>query len=275
MNRQGKIVKIDGLNKVVGGIEWTKTRLPDGNEYPGFTWNVPGGCLHECKWIMPDGSEAGCYAKDVALGVASQNYPNGFEHHYWNPDRLEDPLKVKRPSRIFLDSMSDLMGYWIPKDQVEQVFDICRKAYWHTFQLLTKNPKRLLEFDLPDNVWVGFSTPPDFMWGKELTIQQKRQKLETDLKAMKQVRARIKWASVEPLSWDVSGLFENCGLDWVVIGAASNGKQKYQPDQNHIIWLLDTLDRQRIPTFFKGNLEWEPWREEFPEFVNLGFLLGD
>lgn len=273
MNRQGKVVKVNGLDKVVRGIEWTKSRLPDGNEYPGYTWNVIGGCLHECKWEMPDGEIARCYAKDVALGVASQAYSKGFEYHYWNPDKLEEPLGVKRPSRIFLDSMSDLMGHWVPDEQINQVFSICRRASWHSFQLLTKNPKRLLEFALPDNLWAGFSTPPDFMWGKRLSPEQKDRKLEVDLEIMKRVKARVRWASVEPLSWDVSGHFEDCSLDWVVIGAASNGKQKYQPDREHLLRLLDILDQQEIPVFFKGNLEWDPWREEFPEKVSMSYLL--
>lgn len=261
MNKQGKL--IDG--KVAGGIEWTKTVLPDGTERQGYTWNPVGGCLHECQWKMPDGSIATCYAKEVALGVAGRMYPDGFEAHYWNPDRLFEPQRVQQPARIFIDSMADLMGHWVPKEQIEQVLDVCRKCSWHTFQLLTKNPKRLLEFDpFPPNVWPGFSTPPDFMWGRRLSGIQQVAKLQTDLQAMRMVKAAVKWCSVEPLSWDVSEYFEGCGLDWVVIGAASNGPKKYQPKPDHIENLLDCLDEQNIPVFFKGNLIWDPWREEFP-----------
>lgn len=260
MNKQGQLIN----GKVIGGIEWTKTILPDGNERQGFTWNPVGGCMHECQWSMPDGSIATCYAKEVALKFKAA-YPTGFEHHYWRPDKLQEPLNQRQPAKIFLDSMSDMGGYWVPQEQAVKVFDICRAAYWHIFQLLTKNPKRLLAYDLPDNVWAGFSSPPDFMWGKPLSIQQQAAKITTDLDAMRRVKATVKWCSVEPLSWDVAPYFEDCGLDWVVIGAASNGPKKYQPNPQHVENLLAVLDKQNIPVFFKGNLKWNPWREEFPQ----------
>lgn len=260
MNRQAKYK--NGI--LIGrGIEWTHVY----GENTGFTWNPIGGCLHECQWQMPDGSIATCYAKETALKFRAA-YPDKFEHHYWRPGKLNEPIKQKAPSGIFLDSMADLGGHWVPPEQAAAVLDICRQADWHTFQLLTKNPKRLVTYDLPSNVWAGFSTPPDFMWGKPLSIQQQAAKITADLEAMSQVKATIKWASVEPLSWDVASYFEGCGLDWVVIGAASNGPKKYQPEQGHVKNLLNVLDRQSIPVFFKGNLQGNPaaipWRENFP-----------
>jgi len=53
-------------------------------------------------------------------------------------------------------------------------------------------------------------------------------------------------------------------LKWAVIGAASNGRKKYQPDPAHVQDLLDVLDAQNVAVFFKGNLEWSPWREDYP-----------
>src|SRR5262245_8968781 len=60
-----------------------------GIEWCDETRNVLGGCMHECKWKMPDGTVAGCYAKMLAEhGVAKRAYPHGFEHHYWRPEEL-------------------------------------------------------------------------------------------------------------------------------------------------------------------------------------------
>jgi protein gp37 len=98
------------------GIEWTD-----------YTWNPVGGCQHACRWQMPDGSVAVCYAETVAERLATSAYPHGFAHHYWRPEILQEPLKVKQPAKIFLDSMSDLMGGWVPDEQVEAVLDICRQ----------------------------------------------------------------------------------------------------------------------------------------------------
>src|SRR5215475_12381476 len=114
------------------GIEWTD-----------YTWNPVGGCQHGCRWQMPDDSIAECYAETVAERVAQNSYPYGFEYHYWRPEALDEPMALAKPSRIFLDSMSDLMGIWVEPWQVQQVLDTCEKAHWHTFQLLTKNAPRL------------------------------------------------------------------------------------------------------------------------------------
>lgn len=261
MNKQGKLIN----SKVVGGIEWTKWILPDGTERPGYSWNAIGGCLHGCRWTMPDSSIAICYAEDTAEGVAREHYPQGFEHHYFHPDRLVEPLRVKQPARIFLDSMADLLGHWVPDEQVEAVLDVCRRAHWHAFQLLTKNAPRLLKFRFPSNVWVGASTPPDFMFGKPLSLSQKDRMLHRTLDILARVAVPVRWCSVEPLSWDVASIFsEHAPLQWAVIGAASNGPVKYQPDPGHVQGLLDVFDRQGCPVFFKGNLRWTPWREGFP-----------
>lgn len=262
MNKQGRIEN----GKVVGGIEWTKTVLPDGSEQRGYTWNPVRGCQHGCRWTMPDGTVAECYAETIAERVAQAAYVHGFEHHYWNPHVLTEPLKLKTPAKIFLDSMSDLMGHWVPDEQVEQVLDICRQAHWHTFQVLTKNAPRLKQFEFPPNVWVGVSAPPSIMFGRPLSLAQQTRMLKTMLDVLSVVDVPVRWMSIEPLSFDIAPLLENSNLQWAVIGAATNGRLTYQPRPEWVQNVLDVLDAQGTSVFFKGNLEWSPWREEFPEF---------
>lgn len=247
------------------GIEWTQ-----------YSWNPVGGCKHACRWTMPDRSIAICYAEEIAKKF-KQFYPEGFEYHYWNPKRLDEPLKLKEPSKIFMDSMSDLFGSWVPEEQINQVLNTCREAHWHTFQLLTKNAPRLLKFDFPGNVWVGASSPPDFMWGKKLDRNQQARMLDKSLKTLAQVDVPVRWLSAEPLSWDISEIVANNEpLQWMVIGAATNGRKVYQPDPAHVIRLLEVLDRQGVPVFFKGNIKGNPaiaeWREYFPGFEKSGFV---
>lgn len=237
------------------GVEWTD-----------FSWNSPGGCEHKCEWLMPDGTKAVCYAKTVAEGVARKAYPHGFEHHYWHPERLDEPLRVKKPAKIFLDSMSDLMGHWVPDDQVQQVLDVCEKAHWHTFQLLTKNAPRLLKFKFPSNVWVGVSAPPSFMMGKELTQVQQERMVERQLATLQQIDVPVRWMSIEPLSFDIAPILTRFPpLQWVVIGAATNGAKTYQPQAAWVERVLVWADNNDVPVFFKGNLEWPGWREDFPK----------
>jgi protein gp37 len=259
MNKQGR-----------SGIEWTHVYGPN----TGYTWNPVAGCLHECQWEMPDGSIAECYAKTIAEGLASAAYPQGFDYHYWHPERLDEPLKLKTPAGIFCDSMSDLMGSNVPAWQIEQVIDVMRRADWHQFQLLTKNAPRLRRFEWPQNVWLGVSAPPSYMFGTGKRWSDDQQYIWYDkaLECLGQTNATVKWTSIEPLSFDVSLLIKQYAdlLDWVVIGAASRGRYYYQPEGLHLEKVLNRCQARNIPVFYKGNLRWLveeiglPWREEFP-----------
>src|SRR5689334_22712652 len=95
-------------------------------EWTDYTWNPVAGCQHDCAWEMPDGAAANCYAEDIADGAAKSAYPKGFRAHYWKPNKLHEPFSVKEPARIFVGSMADLFGHWVPDEQIEQVLDVCR-----------------------------------------------------------------------------------------------------------------------------------------------------
>lgn len=256
------------------GIEWTN-----------YTWNPVAGCMHGCRWVMPDGSIARCYAEAVAEGVARKAYPEGFAHHYWYPERLSEPSQVKTPSKIFLDSMSDLMGHWVTDEQIEQVLEVCENNPHHTFQLLTKQPPRLLKFEFPPNVWVGVSAPPSILMGKRLTDEQHHRYVSTALQTLNNVKASVRWMSIEPLTFDIAHEFELWNramkpwylpLEWVVIGAATHGRKVYSVNDGWLSKLLEMLTSTKsltsngaaISIFFKGNLRGNPaaspWREEFP-----------
>lgn len=262
MNKQ---LKLDKSGKVVGrGIEWTD-----------YTLNPVGGCFHGCKWLMPDGTLAECYA-DTTAKIMKSAYQHGFEHHYWRPHMLKEPLGQATPSRIFIDSMSDLMGHWVPREQVEQVLEMCRKADWHTFQLLTKNAPNLVKFDLPNNLWAGVSAPPTFMHGKQLSPEQQASMVRRQLDILCELRHRghpVCWMSIEPLSFDITEVFiewcdaaghDDFPLRWAVIGAASNGPKYFQPAEMHTQKLHDFLIPKGVKIFHKGNLSWNPHLEEFP-----------
>jgi protein gp37 len=252
--------------QIVGrGIEWTD-----------YTWNPLGGCLHACQWTMPDGSVAQCYAKDVAEGVAQAFYPQGFEAHYYHPDRLDEPARVKQPRRIFPDSMADLFGRWVPASEILRIFQVMRAAHWHTFQSLTKNPLRLRTFpDMPPNLQPGASSPPDHMWGHALKRSAQETMLHktlVELEHVAQDHHRTTWMSIEPLSWNIAPILSQHpkALAWAVVGAATNGPKVYQPDPGIVREVLAVLDEQRVPVFFKGNLRGNeaaaPWREFFPGY---------
>lgn len=240
--------------------------------------------MHGCRWEMPDGTTAICYAESLAeSGVASSAYPHGFKHHYWRPGQLQAMAKGKGPLLIFCDSMSDMFAANVPEDQVRQILQTMRKAPHHAYQSLTKAAPQILKYldDLPPNLWVGVSSPPDWFMGNRLSHGQQRAMLKRSLDVLDEVQRKtgnIVWLSAEPVSWDLAQVFATraCSLDWVVIGAASNGPKYFQPDSGHIHNLLETFDAMKTPVFFKGNIRGlfeandfgsdrlNRWREDFP-----------
>ena len=102
-------------------IEWTES-----------TWNPLTGCTK----ISPGCSN--CYAERLAKrlkAMGNPNYSRGFQVSM-HPHALELPLRWKRPSTVFVNSMSDLFHEDIPDDFIFQVFEVMRKASWHQFQIL-------------------------------------------------------------------------------------------------------------------------------------------
>jgi protein gp37 len=192
-------------------------------------------------------------------------FPNGFDHGYFHDERLREPSDIQKPSGIFIASVSDLMGHWNSDEQIQKVLDVCANNPQHIFFILTKAHGRLLKFEYPPNVWVGVSSPPDFMNGKELDLHHKEHYLLSALARLEVLRNRgqTTFVSFEPLSWNVSHLLRNT-LSWAIIGAGSQGPRKIQPDETHVKKLLRVLDTWGTPVYFKENLKWDPIRREFP-----------
>jgi protein gp37 len=254
-----------------------------GIEWCDETRNATGGCMHECAWEMPDGTRAVCYAKVLAeQGVAKKAYPQGFEHHYWRPKELRALTRGAEPRLIFCDSMSDMFAAAVPEDQVRQILAAMRQAPQHSYQSLTKAAPQLLKYvdELPPNLWVGVSSPPDWFMGNRLSHHQQIAMLRKSLEVLRTVKERagnIVWLSAEPVSWDLTEVIGgDHPFDWVVIGAASNGRHYFQPNPEHIRKLLEVMDATGTPVFYKGNIralfeqndlgtaELNRWREDFP-----------
>lgn len=110
------------------GIEWTDA-----------TWNPVSGCTKVsagCKH---------CYAERVWGRL--QHLPTyagrAFTDVATHADRLDQPLRWRRPRRVFVNSMSDLFHPDVPDAFIDRVFAVMALAHWHTFQVLTKRPERM------------------------------------------------------------------------------------------------------------------------------------
>src|SRR5580704_10776554 len=127
-------------------IEWTEA-----------TWNPVTGC----DKISPGCKH--CYAERMAgrlRAMGQANYKNGFKLTL-QPHMLDLPLRWKKPTTIFVNSMSDLFHKDVPLDFIRRAFAVMRKAHWHRFQVLTKRADRVSQLDpdltWPPNVWMGTS----------------------------------------------------------------------------------------------------------------------
>ena len=162
-------------------------------EWTDRTWNPVTGCRHGCAY---------CYAKGIAERFPKA-FPAGFDPMF-RPDRLGEPAADRRPRRIFVSSMGDLFGDWVPDEWINAVLDAAREGPRHTFQFLTKNPARYAEFDLPPNGWYGATVDQAETLGR----------LE-DLRGL----GGITFVSFEPLLGPIDP--DLTGIDWVIVGALS------------------------------------------------------
>ncbi len=193
-------------------------------EWTDATWNPVTGCTQ----VSPGCDH--CYALTFAerfRGVPNHPYEQGFDLKLW-PERLELPLKWKKPRMIFTNSMSDLFHKDIPDEYIYRVFDIMVKADWHIFQVLTKRSARLARMAslLPwtPNIWIGVSIELDrYTWRAD---------------HLRQVLASTRFISAEPLLGSLSNLKLD-GIHWLISGGESGpGHRPCNP-----VWVRDLRDR--------------------------------
>lgn len=256
------------------------------------SFNPISGCLHGCEycyardiahrfggWTDSDGdmhhdeifkNESKIRELDKPLQVFREGkngftakwqkapYPYDFIptfHRY----RLNDYIG-KKGRNIFVCSMADLFGKWVPDEWIKEVFAACEKAPQHNYLFLTKNPKRYMqlansEVGLPahKNMWFGSSiTNPKmpFYWARGINT----------------------FLSIEPILEPFGGM-ENIAEDevpnWIIVGAETGRrKDKVVPERKWIEDIADECKRNDIPLFMKSSLT-EIWGEqliqEFPE----------
>ena len=182
-------------------IEWTEQ-----------TWNPIVGCTKlsaGCKH---------CYAETMAKrlqAMGTAGYENGFALRLI-PERLADPHRRQKPTVYFVNSMSDLFHDKVPDAYIEQVFGVIADTPRHHYQILTKRAARMARFfrtrAVPSNVWLGVS------------VENRRHGVPR-IDYLREVPARIRFLSVEPLLEDV-GVLDLRDIHWVIVGGESGPKAR-------------------------------------------------
>ncbi len=173
-----------------------------------------------------------------------------FEPHL-HPERLEEPYQRKKPAKIFVCSMADLFGDFIPREWIEQVIQVAKDNPQHIFQFLTKNPKRYHEFDFPRNCWLGTT----------VNCQDDMYRLiDLSLTPSK----NLIFVSFEPLYSEIQMTFYR-PPDWIIIGAQTNPPNPpVQPRQEWIEKLISDARTIGARVFLKDNLDYPEKIKEFP-----------
>jgi len=209
-------------------IEWTE-----------MTWKIVTGCNHGCPY---------CYCRRFMKDMTPK----------YHPDRLKDPMKLKKPSRIFVANTGDLFGEWVKGWQIKEVLNVIADCPQHTFQLLTKNPERYRDFGslerpYPENCWIGTS----------ITCQ--KDVIRVDY--IRDIPAGVRFISFEPILGFIEKI-DLTGIDWVIIGAESVGKADIPKDEKSSKkWagpLIEKVREAGIPLFLKPNLRWPQRIRDYP-----------
>jgi len=243
------------------------------------TWNPVTGCTPISEGCTH------CYAQRMAKRLAGRyGYPADYPFKVtFHPDRLEDPLKWRKPRQIFVCSMGDLFHDDVSFYDIEKVFNTINDCdpqrnggVDHRFLILTKRPKRMKSFfEMSDNDWRIALNPS--IWLGVTAENQKR--ADERIPILLQIPAAVRFVSVEPMLGPVdlrNYLFhedcdhydcdENCmvginppyaGLIWTICGGESGpGARPMHPDWARL--LRDQCVAAGVPFFFKQWGQWEP-----------------
>jgi len=228
-------------------------------EWTDATWNPVTGCrqIPGAKGA-PSGCDR-CYAKTLLdtrmrANPTSARYGLPFETVLMHSERLDQPLRWKRPRRIFVNSLSDLFHEHVTDAFIAKVFATMAAAPQHSFQVLTKRPERMRnllrsKIRASDNVWLGtsVSTKAD----------------EWRIGSLVWVPAKVRFLSVEPLLGPIElgplAMIRG-GIQWVIVGGESGRGARPM----HPAWARSVRDQcaaAGVPFFFK---QWGAWAEADP-----------
>ena len=212
------------------GIQWCDASL---NFATGCT-KISAGC-------------ANCYSLDRTIprlqAMGQEKYKEGTKFTV-HPEVMYEPLKWKKPRRIFVNSVSDTFHEEMPGELLVDFFKkVVAKTPQHTYLILTKRHLRMNRFFfafpecLLPNVWVGVTAENQEMADKRLPILQR-------------IPAQIRFVSVEPMLGpvDLSAYAE--WLDWVIIGCESGPKRRHVSTE-FIESLIIQCKAMGVPVFLK------------------------
>lgn len=271
-------------------------------EWADRVWNPVTGCTKVSQGCKH------CYAEVVANRFFGRQYPEvevpsdpslrcGAPSQQWSTrprvftdvqthaDRLDAPLRWRKPARVFVNSMSDLFHESVPDEFIERVLSVVHRRPQHTFMVLTKRPERMRAFmTRPISQWTYSAMPAALSWPFSnlwlgVSVEDKAT-ADQRIPLLLQTPAAVRWVSFEPLLGPVNldaihtqsqdglehawwsavsgkrfnpwadGDVEAPRLDWVVVGGESGPKAR----PCNVDWIVSILEQCRaagVPAFVK------------------------
>lgn len=183
-------------------------------------------------------------------------YPYYFDptfHRY----KLDEPQRWKKPRNIFVCSMADLFGDWVPDEWIEEVFQACEAAPQHRYLFLTKNPKRYVDLYRKNILPIG----KGYWYGTTVTSPEQPffySNVPDDNPHT--------FVSIEPIMGSFGIIKDR--PEWAIIGAETgNRKGKVVPRKEWIDEIAEKCKCCRAPIFMKESLRelmGADFRQEFP-----------
>ena len=162
--------------------------------------------------------------------------------------RLDWPGDVKGGANIFVCSMADLFGEWVPDEWIEKVFSACEKYPQHNYLFLTKNYLHAGKFKFQKNWWIG----------KTVTCDEDSRLFEGDPWSTDVTKRANHFLSIEPIHGPIPALpyyAHEYGFKWVIIGAETgNRRGKVSPEREWIEKIVEDCAFRKVPVFMKESL---------------------
>ena len=208
-------------------------------DWAKWSLNPVTGCRHGCKY---------CYARDIA----NRYYKKEKFEPTFRSYRLKAPFNTQIPSErknemgihnVFVCSMADLFGNWVPQEWIDPILKVVYETPQWNYIFLTKNPERMTDIAWPDNAWVGTT----------IDVQSRVKRAE---KAFKNIKAKVKFVSCEPLSENLD-FSDLTVFNWVIIGARSKSTKApaMQPRAEWVFNLMNQAYESGCKIYCKPNLK--------------------
>ena len=221
------------------GIDWTEK-----------TWNPVAGCKRVSRGCN------NCYAMATAVRLEAMDRPiyrgttkkekgrtDWTGHINTSDEALERPGSWKKPTIIFVNSMSDLFHEDVPRDFIDKVYEVMETVDRHVYQVLTKRSAGMREYlnaryqgrEPPEHIWHGVSVEANDLYPR--------------IRHLRETNSAVRFLSLEPLLGPMSNLPLD-GIHWVIVGGESGPGHRHMDES----WVLDIRYQCRdaqVPFFFK------------------------